>query len=181
MNKEQCRERLIELLRAHNTCIESANAYLESIKNAIAENRLDQLQQSMSEESGLHGCMGIVKIVDFETLRERQGYELSDNLIRILADLLRQSHAGYEADRVSRMNGSVSLNIETRKHEREAAEAESLARENQRREAQGLDSVESLADLTGDDVPDVALTHAAEIVADLTALPDARMARNEGQ
>ena len=48
MSIERCRERLIELLRAHNTCIESANAYLESIKVAIAENRLDQLQQSLS-------------------------------------------------------------------------------------------------------------------------------------
>ncbi len=48
MKIEQCRERLIELLRAHNVCIESANAYLKSIKTAIAENRLEQLQQSLS-------------------------------------------------------------------------------------------------------------------------------------
>ena len=48
MTIERCRERLIELLRAHNACIESANAYLESIKAAIAENRLEQLQQSLS-------------------------------------------------------------------------------------------------------------------------------------
>ncbi len=48
MKIEQCRERLIELLRAHNVCIENANAYLESIKTAIAENRVDQLQQSLS-------------------------------------------------------------------------------------------------------------------------------------
>ncbi len=48
MKIEQCRERLIELLRAHNACIESANAYLASIKSAIAENRLEALQQSLS-------------------------------------------------------------------------------------------------------------------------------------
>ncbi len=48
MKTEQCRARLIEILRAHNLCIESANAYLASIKTAIAENRLDQLQQSLS-------------------------------------------------------------------------------------------------------------------------------------
>ncbi len=65
---------------------------------------LDQLQQSMSEESGLHGCMAIIKIVDFEQLRDQHGYEVSDNLIRILADLLRQTHAGHEAERISRFN-----------------------------------------------------------------------------
>ena len=65
---------------------------------------LDQLQQSMSEESGLHGCMAIIKIVDFDQLRDRHGYEVSDNLIRILADMLRQTHAEQEAERVSRFN-----------------------------------------------------------------------------
>jgi len=65
---------------------------------------LDQLQQSMSEESGLHGCMAIIKIVDFEQLRDHHGYEVSDNLVRILADMLRQTHADLEAERISRFN-----------------------------------------------------------------------------
>ncbi len=65
---------------------------------------LDQLQQSTSEESGLHGCMAIIKIVDFETLRDQQGYEVSDNLIRILADLLRQAQADHGVERISRFN-----------------------------------------------------------------------------
>ena len=65
---------------------------------------LDQLQQSMSEETSLHGCMAIIKIVDFEQLRDRHGYEVSDNLIRILADLLRQTHVDHEAERISRFN-----------------------------------------------------------------------------
>lgn len=65
---------------------------------------LDQMKQSMSEESGLHGCMAIIKIVDFEQLREQHGYEVSDKLVLILADLLRQDHAGQEAERVSRFN-----------------------------------------------------------------------------
>ena len=65
---------------------------------------LDQLQQSISEDAGLHGCMAIVKIVDFEHLRDHRGYEVSDNLVRILADLLRQPHAGHDVDRVSRFN-----------------------------------------------------------------------------
>jgi len=65
---------------------------------------LDQLQQSLSEETSLHGCMAIIKIVDFEQLRDRHGYEVSDNLIRILADLLRQTHVDHEAERISRFN-----------------------------------------------------------------------------
>ena len=65
---------------------------------------LDQLEQSLSEETSLHGCMAIIKIVDFEQLRDRHGYEVSDNLIRILADLLRQTHVDHEAERISRFN-----------------------------------------------------------------------------
>jgi diguanylate cyclase (GGDEF)-like protein len=65
---------------------------------------LDQLQQSLADESSLHGCMAIIKIVDFEQLRDRHGYEVSDNLVRILADLLRQTHVDHEAERISRFN-----------------------------------------------------------------------------
>ena len=65
---------------------------------------LDQLKQSMSEESGLHGSMTIIKIVDFEQLRDQHGYEVSDNLIRILADLLGQEHADQSVERISRFN-----------------------------------------------------------------------------
>jgi diguanylate cyclase (GGDEF)-like protein len=64
---------------------------------------LDQLQQSTSEQS-LHGCMAIIKIVDFDPLRDQHGYEVSDNLIRIVADMLQQTHAGQQAERVSRFN-----------------------------------------------------------------------------
>lgn len=65
---------------------------------------LDQLQQSVSEESGLHGSMAIIKIDDFDHLRDHHGYEIADNLVRIIADLLRQQHAGIEAERASRFN-----------------------------------------------------------------------------
>ena len=65
---------------------------------------LEQLQQSMSEESGMHGSMAIIKVENYDAIRERHGYEVSDNLIRITADLLRQDHAGHRADKVSRFN-----------------------------------------------------------------------------
>ncbi len=44
----ECRARLIELMQEHVKCIESANDYLAEIKTAIAENRIDDLQQSLS-------------------------------------------------------------------------------------------------------------------------------------
>ena len=48
MNKNTCRERLSELLQAQNDRISRANLYLDTIKNAIADNRLDDLQQSLT-------------------------------------------------------------------------------------------------------------------------------------
>jgi len=65
---------------------------------------LEQLQQSMSEESNLFNCMAIIKIPDFEQLREQHGYEASNNLVKIVADLLRKPHAGHNVSRVSRFN-----------------------------------------------------------------------------
>jgi len=65
---------------------------------------LEQLQQSISEESNLFNCMAIIKIVDFDQLREQQGYEVYNKLIKILAELLRKAHTGRNADRLSRFN-----------------------------------------------------------------------------
>ena len=48
MNADACREHIIELLNAHNSRIDAANDYLLEIKTAIAENRLDKLQQSIA-------------------------------------------------------------------------------------------------------------------------------------
>lgn len=48
MNQKACREQLTELLRAHIARIDQANAYLAEIKQAIAENQVDQLQQSLT-------------------------------------------------------------------------------------------------------------------------------------
>ncbi len=65
---------------------------------------LDQLKQGIADEAGIHGSMAIVRIAEFERLRERQGYEVSDNLLRILADLMRQAQGEFQADRLSRFN-----------------------------------------------------------------------------
>ena len=65
---------------------------------------LDQLQQSLSESSGYHGTMAIVKIIGFEQIRKQQGYQSPDSIIQIIGDLLQQSHAGHKVECISRFN-----------------------------------------------------------------------------
>jgi carboxyl-terminal processing protease len=68
-----------------------------------------------------------------------------------------------------RAQKSVSLNLEERRHEREALEHERLERENARRKTLGLDPVKSLEELDDEDRPDAVLVEAAEIAADVFA------------
>jgi carboxyl-terminal processing protease len=75
-----------------------------------------------------------------------------------------------------RSRKSVSLNIEARREETRQFEEQRLARENERRAAQGLDPVASLEDLD-EEGPDVLLREAAAVVADLAAVPEAVLAR----
>lgn len=96
MKLAQCRERLIELLGAHNACIESANAYLMSIKSAIAENRIDQLQDSLSGPE-----MPVSKIEGLEaermTLLQNYGFDGDDNGFKKCIDWC-DDEAGQVAD-----------------------------------------------------------------------------------
>jgi len=67
MKANQCRQRLSELLQAQNDRIDGANEYLLKIKNAIAENRLESLQQTLTSPD--------LAIEDIEQL-EKQRFEL---------------------------------------------------------------------------------------------------------
>ncbi len=67
MNSQSCREQLIELLEAHNARISRATEYLANIKQAIAENRLENLQDSLSNPD--------FAVDDIERL-EQQRYQL---------------------------------------------------------------------------------------------------------
>lgn len=69
-----------------------------------------------------------------------------------------------------RARKSVSLNLDLRRVEREAAMSKRLARENTRREALKLEPVESFDDLDELEFPDVQLDEAAAIAADLAEL-----------
>jgi len=70
----------------------------------------------------------------------------------------------------ARSRDSVSLNIDTRKAEREAERSRALQRENDRRAALGLDPLESLEDIDEESRPDILLDQAAEIASDLAAM-----------
>ena len=63
----ECRERLADLLKEHQLRIGKANDYLVNIKNAITENRLENLQQSLSNPE--------LSIEDIEQL-EQQRHQL---------------------------------------------------------------------------------------------------------
>jgi carboxyl-terminal processing protease len=91
-----------------------------------------------------------------------------------------------EAAQTMRERTTVSLSLEERKAERERLQAERLARENERREALGLEPVESVEALDEEEEPDILLKEAASIVADMAqflALPrppaTERAARND--
>ena len=70
MNNQQCREQLTALLEEHNQRITRASEYLAGIKQAIAENRLESLQNSLSKPD--------FAVDEIEQL-EQQRYQLLSN------------------------------------------------------------------------------------------------------
>lgn len=77
---------------------------------------------------------------------------------------------GIQEFEEARSQDSVSLNIDVRKQEREEELARRLARENERRAARNLEPLASLDDIDEDDVPDVLLQQAADIVKDMAEI-----------
>ena len=75
-----------------------------------------------------------------------------------------------EGNRETRSKKSLSLNIETRREQREMSLDRALALENERRIALNLEPVESLEDIDDEDRPDVQLNQAAGIVRDLAEM-----------
>ena len=89
------------------------------------------------------------------------------------------THAAHDADyqwlvaalgslEQARKDHSLSLNLQTRMHERDVQEQQALQRENARRAADGMSALKALADAQPDDQPDVVLAEAARIAAMLT-------------
>jgi carboxyl-terminal processing protease len=75
-----------------------------------------------------------------------------------------------EDGRESRTHKSLSLNIDSRREQREANMSRALELENERRAALDLDAIESLEDIDDEERPDVQLDQAAGIVTDLAVM-----------
>jgi carboxyl-terminal processing protease len=73
-----------------------------------------------------------------------------------------------------RSQRDVSLNLEQRRAERDAIDAERLARENARRAARGLAPIKDIAAMESAEAPDAVLDEAVEIAADAAELPATR-------
>jgi C-terminal domain of tail specific protease (DUF3340) len=67
------------------------------------------------------------------------------------------------------------LNLKTRQEERAALDRERLDRENNRRAAKNLPSVKNIEELEASEAPDIVLTQAAEVMADMVAAPSPAM------
>ena len=70
-----------------------------------------------------------------------------------------------------RAQHDISLNLDQRRAERDALEAERLARENARRAAHGLPALNSIEALDAADEPDTVLDEAIQIATDAAQLP----------
>jgi carboxyl-terminal processing protease len=84
---------------------------------------------------------------------------------------MRHLLSNIDAIEAIRTQQSVSLNIEARKAERKTRREEQLTRENVRREAHGLDPLDSFESLDEtEDQPDALLNQAAQMVIELARL-----------
>jgi carboxyl-terminal processing protease len=70
-----------------------------------------------------------------------------------------------------RSQRDVSLNLDKRRAERDALDADRLKRENARRAARGLEPLPGIDALDGSEAPDAVLDEAVEIAADVVQLP----------
>jgi carboxyl-terminal processing protease len=84
---------------------------------------------------------------------------------------LRYLVSDIEALEEARARRYVSLNLQTRKTERESRQAGQLARENQRRTARGMPILTSLSDIDSEkEQKDVLRDQAAQVVADIVGM-----------
>jgi carboxyl-terminal processing protease len=97
---------------------------------------------------------------------------------RVVSDpdfsMLVEELASFERIRAQK---KLSLNLKARIDEREQLDKERLARENQRRQARGLQPLAKLSDLNGAEPPDAILAETTQIAADLSGLNSLYLSR----
>jgi carboxyl-terminal processing protease len=74
---------------------------------------------------------------------------------------------------------TLSLNLETRKAERAALEAQRLARENERRTARQQPALTAISELDSAELPDVILDQAVQVAGDMVQFGSALAARRQ--
>ena len=114
-----------------------------------------------------------------QTTRFRAGRPLSETIESLTASHAKRSKEDpnylYQVDMIRAAEEvtaqkSLSLNIETRRTEREDELQRRLDRENERRAALGLEPLASLDDIDEEEFPDILLDQAAGIVTDLASM-----------
>ncbi|MBL4900063.1 MAG: diguanylate cyclase, partial [Colwellia sp.] len=65
---------------------------------------LEHLSQAVSEGSSFHGSLGVIRVVNFDQVRERCGYQQSDDLAKKMAEFIGDSHAGVTAEQTARLS-----------------------------------------------------------------------------
>ncbi len=114
-----------------------------------------------------------------QTTRFRRGKPLDSTIESLTANYTQRSkddpNFRYQMEIIRaaeemRAQKTVSLNIEERRNERRQDLEKRLKRENDRRMALNLEPLESLDDIDEDQLPDVLLDQAADIVTDLATM-----------
>ncbi len=114
-----------------------------------------------------------------QTTRFRAGRPLDSTIQSLTVNHVERSKADpnfqYQVDLIRaaesvRSQKTVSLNIDTRRAERQSDLDKRLERENARRIALDLEPIESLDDIAVEELPDVLLDQAAGIAADLATM-----------
>jgi len=65
---------------------------------------IDLIKNSMSEGSSFHGCLGIIKLVNFGELKEKQGFKVTDMVVTLLVKNLQEKHNDMFADKIARLS-----------------------------------------------------------------------------
>lgn len=142
------------------------------------------------DEIGENSRSGALPWDQIQATRFRAGKPLDDTIAYLAQHEVKRMQSdpdvrylvsGIEARAAMRAQTTVSLNLARRLAEREEQRKEELERENLRRKADGLPAIASLDELRPEDVPDVLLKQATQILGDYVALDQSAraLARND--
>ena len=65
---------------------------------------MSQLELAQSEDASFHGSMAVIKVHNLEYIRDHSGYEKSDTVIRVLANILKEDAGHFNDERCARLS-----------------------------------------------------------------------------